>query len=101
MKDGYVYEQHEHLYMLNSAASRSFRRFSARFMEIGVATARAQAVMKRENLMRAIQQAESPFEWRHRYRMERDSLKRRSWNEQYYETYCSFGPGEGEPGVFA
>jgi len=40
--------------------------------EIGVAAVRAQAVLKRENLMRAIQQAESPFGWQHTYRMERD-----------------------------
>jgi len=69
--------------------------------EIGVAAVRAQAVLKRENLMRAIQQAESPFGWQHTYRMERDRSKRRSWNEQYYETFCSFGPGEGESGIFA
>ena len=29
--DGCVYEQHEHLYKLTSAASRSFDRFSADF----------------------------------------------------------------------
>ena len=69
--------------------------------EISVAAARAQAVLKRENLMRAIQQAESPFGWQHTYRMERDRSKRQSWNKQYYETFCSFGPGEGELGIFA
>ena len=31
MKDGYVYKQHENLYTLNSAASRSFDRFWAAF----------------------------------------------------------------------
>ena len=31
MKYGYVWEQHDHLYTLNSAASRSFQRFSPDF----------------------------------------------------------------------
>ena len=31
MKNGCVYEQHEHLYTLTSAASRSFQQFSADF----------------------------------------------------------------------
>jgi len=34
MKDGYVYEQHEHFYTLTSTASRSFRRFFAEFSSI-------------------------------------------------------------------
>jgi len=71
------------------------------FLEISVATVRAQAVLKRKNLSRAIEQAEKPFWWQHRYRTGRDYTKRGSWNDQYYETFCSFGPGEGEPGVFA
>jgi len=33
------------------------------YQEIGVAPVRAQAVMKRENLLRAIEQAEKPFGW--------------------------------------
>ena len=45
--------------------------------EIGVAAVRAQAVMKRENILLAIEQAEMPLAWRHRYRMEHDRWKRR------------------------
>ena len=66
--------------------------------EICVATVRAQAGLKRENILRAIEQAEMPFAWRHRVRTEREYLRRRSWNEQYYETFALL---EGEPGAFA
>ena len=62
---------------------------------------RAQAAMKRENLLSAIEHSEMPFGWQHRYRMEREYMEKRNWNDQYYETFCSFGPSEGEPGVFA
>jgi len=56
--------------------------------EIGVATERAQAVLKRENLLCAIEQAEKPFAWRHRLRTEREYMKKRSWNDQYYKTFA-------------
>ena len=55
--------------------------------------------MERENLLSAIEQAEMPFAWRRRFRTEREYLRRRSWNEKYYEPLDL--ASEGEPGVFA
>jgi len=42
--------------------------------ELGVASVRVQAALKRGNLLRAIEQAEIPFAWHHRFRAEREKL---------------------------
>ena len=58
------------------------------FVLLRGAPSRAQAVLKRENILRVVEQAEMPFAQRYRLRIESVYSKKRKWNEQYYEIFA-------------